>query len=35
MTFVAVQRMEIGRYEVPWAVSLPGLGIGMIVMTSI
>ena len=30
MAFVAGQRSEIGRYEVPWKVSLPGVGIGMI-----
>ena len=29
-TFVAGQRSEIDRYENPWEVSLPGLGIGMI-----
>ena len=29
-TFAAVQRSEIGRYEVPMEVSLPGFGIGMI-----
>ena len=29
-TFAAGQRSEIGRYEDPWEVSLPGLGIGMI-----
>ena len=29
-TFVAGQRSEIGRYEVPMEVSLPGFGIGMI-----
>ena len=29
-TFAAGQRSEIGRYEVPTEVSLPGLGIGMI-----
>ena len=28
--FAAGQRTEIGRYEDPWEVSLPGLGIGMI-----
>ena len=27
--FAAVQRSEIGRYEVPKEESLPGLGIGM------
>ena len=26
--FAAEQRNEIGRYEDPWEVSLPGLGIG-------
>ena len=30
MTFAAGQRSEIGRYEDPWEVSLPGLGKGMI-----
>ena len=30
MTFAAGQRSEIDRYEDPWEVSLPGLGIGMI-----
>ena len=30
MTFAAGQRSEICRYEDPWEVSLPGLGIGMI-----
>ena len=29
-TFAAGQRSEIGRYEVPTEVSLPGFGIGMI-----
>ena len=29
-TFTAGQRSEIGRYEVPTEVSLPGFGIGMI-----
>ena len=29
-TFADWQRSEIGRYEDPWEVSLPGLGIGMI-----
>ena len=29
-TFVTGQRSEIGRYEDPWEVSLPCLGIGMI-----
>ena len=29
-TFAALQRSEIGRYEVSTEVSLPGLGIGMI-----
>ena len=29
-TFAAGQRSEIGRYEDPWEVSLPGFGIGMI-----
>ena len=29
-TVAAGQRSEIGRYEDPWEVSLPGLGIGMI-----
>ena len=29
-TFAAWQRSEIGRYEVPKEVSLPGFGIGMI-----
>ena len=29
-TFAAGQRSEIGRYEDPWEVSLPGLGMGMI-----
>ena len=29
-TLAAGQRNEIGRYEDPWEVSLPGLGIGMI-----
>ena len=29
-TFTAGQRSEIGQYEDPWEVSLPGLGIGMI-----
>ena len=29
-TFAAGQRSEIGLYEDPWEVSLPGLGIGMI-----
>ena len=29
-TFTAGQRSEIGRYEDPWEVNLPGLGIGMI-----
>ena len=30
MTFAAGQRSEMGRYEDPWEVSLPGFGIGMI-----
>ena len=30
MTFAAGQSSEIGRYEDPWEVYLPGLGIGMI-----
>ena len=30
MTFAAGQSNEIGRLEVPWEVSLPGFGIGMI-----
>ena len=30
MTFAAVQRSEIGRYEGPWVVYLPVLGIGII-----
>ena len=29
-TFAAGQRRKIGRYEDPWEVSLPGLGIGII-----
>ena len=29
-TFVAGQRSEIGRYEVPREMALPGFGIGMI-----
>ena len=29
-TFAAGQRSELGRYEDPWEVPLPGLGIGMI-----
>ena len=29
-TYAGGQRSEIGRYEDPWEVSLPGLGIGMI-----
>ena len=29
-TLAAGQRSETGRYENPWEVSLPGLGIGMI-----
>ena len=29
-TFAAGQRSGIGRYEVPWVVSLPVFGIGMI-----
>ena len=29
-TFAAVQRSEIGRYEDPLEVALPGFGIGMI-----
>ena len=29
-TIAAGQRSEIGRYEDPWEVSLPGLGIGII-----
>ena len=29
-TFAAGQRSEIGRYEDPWEMSLPGFGIGMI-----
>ena len=29
--FAAGQRSEIGRYEDPWEVSLPGLVIGMII----
>ena len=29
-TFAAGQRSEIGQYEVPTEVSLPGFGIGMI-----
>ena len=29
-TFAAGQINEIGRYEVPWEVSLPGFGIGVI-----
>ena len=29
-TFAAGPRSEIGRYEDPWKVSLPGLGIWMI-----
>ena len=29
-TFTAGQRSEIGRYEVPREVSLPGFGFGMI-----
>ena len=29
-TFAAGQRSEIGHYEDPWEVSLPGLGLGMI-----
>ena len=29
-TFAAGQRSEIGRYEVPTEVSLPGFGVGMI-----
>ena len=28
--FTAGQRSEIGRYEVPTEVSLPGFGVGMI-----
>ena len=28
--FAAWQRSEIGRYEDPWELSLPDLGIGMI-----
>ena len=27
MTFAVGQRSEIGRYEDPWEVSVPGLGI--------
>ena len=30
ISFAAGQRNGIGRYEDPWEVSLPGLGIGMI-----
>ena len=29
-TFAAGQRKEIGRYEVPWVLSLPGFDIGLI-----
>ena len=29
-TFAAGQRSEMGRYEDPWEVSLPGFDIGMI-----
>ena len=29
-TFAAGQRSDISRYEDPWEVSLPGLGMGMI-----